>query len=81
MMAKPGNLCARSVDVTMASTDVRNVLAGAFIVRHVLSSSIYLILCIGLRYVLMHAWMHRSYKFLSNGMALSSREFPCANLG
>jgi hypothetical protein len=51
-MAEPENPCARSVKMTTVSTNVRNVLAGVFIVRHVLFNGIHPIHCIGLRYVL-----------------------------
>jgi hypothetical protein len=48
------NPCARSVKIATAFTSARNVSAVIFIVGHVSLNNMYLILCIGLRCVLLH---------------------------
>jgi len=54
MMVEPVNLHGHSVAMVMAFTSARHVLVLASIVRRVLLNNTYLILCIGLRCVILH---------------------------
>jgi hypothetical protein len=55
----------RSVEIVTAFTSARNVLAVVFIVGHVSLNNMYLILCIGLRCVLLHMCQGIDFMYLT----------------